>query len=122
MITIKGERYYNDFTRENLKKSFSNFDSLFQWLKDTSNNFTGYGNYFPRIEKSEDVGRISISDGEHSGWEYWIYEISTDNGIVFATGQTTNGHKFCAAKVKEWLSKCNSKMTEIKNKPNFVEI
>lgn len=121
MYTVKGEHYYNDFTRQNYTETFYSLEDIFQWLKKVSNNFNGkYGNYFPRDVDNPD--RISAVDGNSRGYEYWIYEIANDNGIVFANGRTTNGHKFVADKMKEWLVDSQRRLEEIQNKPNFVQM
>lgn len=120
MFTIKGEHYYNDFTRSNYEKTFESLEDIFQWLKKVSNNFNGYGNYFPR--NVNNPTRISARDGNSRGYEYWIYEIANNNGIVFANGNTTNGHQFAADKIKEWLIDSQRRLEEIQNKPNFVQM
>lgn len=126
MFTVKGERYYNDYTRKNFEESFSSLEDIFQWLAKKSGNFNGdYCNdLYPIIRYGEkvDIRRISVSDATSRGWQYWIYEISTPEGIVFSTGSTTNGHQFCAKKIEEWLKDCNRRMKELKEKPNFVEL
>lgn len=128
MIKIKGERYYNDYTRSNIEKTFSTLEDVFDWGKEISCNFTArYGNYFPSIKRNEngdiiDIGRISFDDYNSRGYQCWIYEISNENGIIFSTGRTTSGKEFCAKKVEEWLKSCDQKIKEIKNKPNFVEM
>lgn len=122
MFTIKGEHYYNDFTRQNYTKTFESLEDIFQWLKKVSGNFNGkYGNYFPTIRESG-FDRISARDENNDGYEYWIYEIANENGIVFANGRTTNGHQFCADKVKAWCIESQARLKEIQNKPNFVQL
>ena len=125
MFTIIGEHHYNDFTKERFEKSFSSLDGIFEWLRSQSGNFNGkYGNYFPKANdiRSGDIRRISIADCKNLKWLYWIYEIRTEEGIVFSTGKNTNGHKFCAKKILEWIIVSDKKMKEIQDKPNFVEI
>ena len=122
MFTVKGEHYYNDFTRNTYEKTFYSLEDIFQWLKRVSGNFNGkYDNYFPSF-RGDQVGRISANDDNSRGYKYWIYEIANENVIVFATGNTTNGHSFCAEKVKEWCLESEKRMKEIQNKPNFIEL
>ena len=127
MITVKGEHYHDDCTREYFERDFIDFDSFFNWAKRVSNNFTDpYGNYFPRAEHlpdgKVDVGRISIVDETSNGWDYFIYEISIERGIVFANGATTNHKKFIAKKVEELFNSYSEKIKSIREKPNFVEM
>lgn len=122
MFTIKGEHYYNDLVRSNYTKTFNSLEDIFQWLKSVSGNFNGkYGNYFPTIRENG-FDRISARDESNDGYQYWIYEIANENGIVFATGRTTNGHSFCADKIKEWCIESEKRLKEIQNKPNFVQL
>lgn len=126
MFTVKGEHYFNDYTRETFVKGFSSLEEIFNWLQKTSGNFNGrYGNYFPTVKRygeEIDVGQISVVDGSKRGWEYWIYEISTPDGIVFANGETTNHNRFCAKKIEEWLGQCQKRLKDIQNKPKFIEL
>lgn len=127
MIIVKGEHYYNDYTREYFERDFSDFDSFFKWAKRVSHNFIDtYGNYFPRVEHLSDggvdVGIISIVDDVNKGWDYFIYEISAENGIVFANGATTNHKKFIAKKVEELFDIYSEQIKSIREKPNFVEM
>jgi len=127
MIIVKGEHYYNDYTRGYFERDFSDFDSFFEWAKRVSNNFNSdYGNYFPRVEHLSDgevdVGRISIVDEANKGWDYFIYEIAIENGIVFANGVTTNHKKFIAKKVEALFDAYSEKIKSIREKQNFVEM
>lgn len=126
MFKIKGEHYYNDFTRSNYEKTFESLEDIFTWLAKVSENFSGdYSGWFTSAKTVDDfrtVSRIEANDYNSRGYEYWIYEIANENGIVFATGNTTNGHSFCADKVKEWLIDCQKKMKELKDRPNFVQM
>lgn len=127
MITVKGEHYYNDYTREYFERDFPDFDGFFSWARRISNNFTdSYGNYFPRVahlpDGGVDVGRISIVDETRDGWDYFIYEISIENGIVFANGVTTNHKKFIAKKIEELFDLYSEQINSIREKPNFVEM
>lgn len=128
MITVKGEHYYNDYTREYFEKDFYDFDSFFEWAKQVSNNFNSrYGNYFPHVirnardDGSTEVGRISFVDDANKGWDYFIYEIDNENGIVFSNGVKTGGKKFVARKVEELFIKYSEQIKNIKV-PNFVEM
>ena len=126
MFTVKGEHYYNDFTRSNYEKTFESLEDIFQWLKRVSENFSGaYNGWFTSAKTVADyrnVSRIEANDYNSRGYKYWIYEIANENGIVFATGNTTNGHSFCAEGIKEWLIESQKRMKEIKDRPNFVEL
>lgn len=120
MFTVKGEHYYNDFTRENFTRTFTTLDDIFKWLQTTSENFTNkYGNYFPDLQGR--VGRISCTDENRRGYQCWIYQIENENGIVFSTGRYTSGKEFCATKIKEWCLECRKAIKDIQNMPNFVE-
>jgi hypothetical protein len=121
MITVKGENYFNDFTRTRFEKSFVDLESLFKWMCDVSDNFNGSDNYFPHIENNQ-ITRISFSDKDNRGWCFWIYEIDNEKGIVYSTGKYTNGHKFCAQGVKRWIIESTNKINRLRNKPNFVEL
>lgn len=121
MFTFIGERYYNDYNRIRVRKSFYSLENFYNWAKEISNNFTDqYNNWFPSLIGG-DVGRISIDDGTNPGWNFFFYQIENENGIVFSTGKLTNGEKFCAKKVKEWCIECQKKMKEAQRRPNFVE-
>lgn len=122
MIKVKGKHYYNDFTQSKFEKSFSNLEALFQWLKEVSYNFNDNYNYIPVPKNKNDVGRISVYDEANRGYKYWIHEISNENGIIFASGETTNNHMFCADGVKDWLIECRTRMKEMREMPNFVEM
>lgn len=121
MFVFIGERYYNDYTRTNVRKTFYSLDEFYIWAKKTSNNFNSkYNNWFPSI-KGENVSRITVDDGDNKGWQFFFYQIENENGIVFSTGRFTNGKKFCAQKVKEWCEESFKNMKEAQKTPNFVE-
>lgn len=127
MYVVIGEHYFNDFTRINFRTSFSSLDSLYDYLKKISNNFSGnFGNYFPHPRdynrnNYEWCGRISACNYDKGrGWETWIYQIQTDGGIVYSTGRFTDGQKFCAKFVREWLE--DSEEKRIHKSFNFSEI
>lgn len=127
MITVKGEHHYNDYTRKNFEKDFSDMGEFFAWAKKVSRNFNNrYGNFFPRVirraDGDVDVGRVSIVDEENRGWEYFIYEISNGNGIVFSNGVTTNHKKFIAKKLEELFDQYTEQINKIRESPNFVEM
>lgn len=122
MFTFIGERYYNNYTRINVRKTFYSLEAFYNWAKKISNNFSNkYNNWFP-VLVGDSVGCISIDDGENCGWIFYFCQIENENGIVFSTGKLTNGEKFCAKKVKEWCIESQEKMKETQQKTfNFVE-
>lgn len=67
MFTIYGEKYYNDFTRQNVRMSFHSLNEIYDYMKRISYDFSDkYGSYFP-TRRGDDYnwcGRISCSDKE----------------------------------------------------------
>lgn len=124
MYTITGERYFNDYTRKPIKMNFYSLDGIFDKMKEMSKNFAGeFGNFFP-TRKGRDgyewCSRIECRDYDTGrGWDFWIYQIETDSGIVYSTGRFTDGEKFCSKNVEEWLERCEDKRKNKKH--NFVE-
>ena len=121
MCTFKGERYYNDYTRQSWQKSFNSLEEFFNWAKEISSNFSNkYKNWFPSFNGGS-VNRITVDDERSRGYEFFIYQIETENGIVFSTGRLTGGKSFCAQRIKEWCEESMKRMRDIQNTPNFVE-
>lgn len=121
MFTFKGERYYNDYTRQGWQKSFNSLEEFFNWAKEISSNFSNkYNNWFPSFNGGS-VNRITVDDERSCGYEFFIYQIETENGIVFSTGRLTGGKSFCAQRIKEWCEESMKRMRDIQNTPNFVE-
>ena len=119
MYTIKGEHYYNDYTSTKLEKRFSSLEDIYEWMKNTSDNFSGALTFIPNVEKS--IGRITINDSYKRGYVYFIKQIENENGIVYSDGTLTNGKEFCAAAIKRWVMSCRERMKTILEQPNFVE-
>lgn len=123
MFTIYGEKYYNDFTRQNVRMSFHSLNEIYDYMKSISYGFSDkYGNYFP-TRRGDDYnwcGRISCSDKEDKLYRnFWIYKIENENGILYSNGRYTDGEKFCAKIVEDWLMDCRNKMEN--KKFSFVE-
>lgn len=123
MYQIKGEYYYNDYTREFFSATYHSLESIFEHLKQVSNNFcSGYHNRknysFPKRCKDEsDYDWCRRIDVHHyykkpydCMWIYYIEEIG--NGIVYSDGHYTNGQRYCTPKVEEWLKECDKKANE----------
>lgn len=121
MFTVKGEHYRNDYTRSNFTKTFNSLQEIFEWGKKVSENFTSnYGSYFPRLDIPDYVGRISFRDENNKGYEYWIYQIEIQEGIIFSTGKYTASKPFCSPTVKSWCAECTEQIKNIRNQPNFI--
>lgn len=123
MYTIYGEKYFNDFTRKNVRMSFRSLEEIYDYMKKISYNFVDkYGNYFPvpNGDSYNWCGRISCTDKEDSLYrDFWIYKIENENGILYSNGHYTDGKKFCAKSIENWFVDCRNK---IENKKfTFVE-
>ena len=120
MLTVKGEYYYNNFTRYNFSKSFKNFDELKNFIINHSNGDVGtkknkaiwLGVWHDGSFKCPDM----ISNNSYncdSKYSLWIYYIESPNGIEYTNGQYTRGEKHASKAFEEW---CLNTYNDLYNK------
>jgi hypothetical protein len=110
MITVKYERYWNDYLRRFETKSFYSLSELENWMFDSIKRSYKNALRFPTSEPC----RIEVAPSPTSEL-IWIHLIETDGGIIFSDGEMTDKHKHWSEEVKKWLMHCE----ERKNKPKF---
>ena len=121
MLTVKGEYYYNDFTRYNFAKSFKNFDELKNFILNHSNGDVGTKEHRTiwlgiwRDGSFKCPDRVSNSPYSRGGSKYdlWIYYIESSNGIEYTNGQYTRGEKHASKAFEEW---CINTYNDLYNK------
>lgn len=119
MITVKYERYWNDYLRRFETKSFYSLSELENWMFDSIKRSYKNALRFPTPEavsyvKSDGPWRIEVAPSPTSEL-IWIHLIETDGGIIFSDGEMTDKQKHWSKEVKKWLIHCE----ERKNKPKF---
>lgn len=124
MYTIYGEKYHNDFTRQNFTMRFDSLGDIFNYMKKISNNFSSTSStWFPVRKGRTDYtwcSRLSCRNEDDSLYrDFWVYQIDSPNGTVYSDGRYTKGEKFCSKKVEAWLAECQNIARN--TKPKFVE-
>lgn len=120
MITIKYERYWNDYRRENGTKSFKGLNELEEWIfgqmqQDYRKNATII---FPNPKWAEQIGENgpwAIQFRPVLGGDLWyIHQIESSNGIIFSDGTFTARQKFWTKEVQDWLVRCKERQKDPK--------
>ena len=116
MLTVKYERYWNDFFRKNEERSFCHLAELEEWMfGQMKQNYSGdtYTMSFPTPEKAKRIGETGPWNiefkPERGGETIWIHQIKSERGIVFSDGKYTSGQKHWSAEVKDWLRRCEER-------------
>ena len=102
-LTVRYEKYINDYTRSNHIEQFISLPHLEDWL---FNQMTqSYKNmYFP----TERPSRIEVRPGTRQP-SIWIHMISSEFGIEFSDGLYTNNQTHWSKKVQDWLKHCKER-------------
>lgn len=118
MITVKYERYSDDYHRHIESKTFSGLGALADWLFEKAEGryedkmfFVNPDNEWLTHEKSKlrlDSSCISLRY-DSSGYETWILQINKDGKIIYSTGRFTNGISHWNEEVKQWLRDCRDR-------------
>jgi len=122
MITILAKKYRNDYSNQMCTMRFSSLTDLFEHLVKISLDFADKKRSWipvPSEGKQYDwCSRIEIDNKTDYLDCFWIYKIENENGILYSNGTYTDGEKFCAKSVEDWLVKCKQ---YINKKNRFVE-
>lgn len=120
MITVKYERYWNDFARKNEQRTFRDLEDLENWIfgqmeQDYTKQFVMS---FPTPGAAKRIGepgpwRIEFKP-KWGGELFWIKQIESEHGIIFSDGTFTAGQKHWSDSVKTWLCHCEERRKEPK--------
>lgn len=120
MITVKYERYWNDYHRKYEEKTFSGLAELEDWIFGQMQQDYKKAMSFPTVEAAD---RIKASGPwaiefrpTHTGESIWIHQIAyASGGIIFTDGKHTSGQKHWSKEVQSWLDRC----AERRSAPKF---
>lgn len=115
MLTVKYERYWNDFTRKNGVQRFRDLTALEDWIfRKMEQNYTkDFTMSFPTPEiakriREDGPWRIEFKP-KWDGETFWIRQIESDQGIIFSDGTFTAGQSHWNEEVKSWLTHCEER-------------
>lgn len=120
MITVKYEKYYNDYRKSYETKNFSSLEELADWLFGLVKGEYKRSMWFvnPNDDHMRD-GKLRLDSScikSNDGcWIYWVHQIEKDGAIIYSTGTFTNGICHWNEEIKQWLLDCRERM----NNPTF---
>lgn len=120
MLTVKYERYYNDYNKSYETRSFDGFTELTDWLFGMVKGEYKKNMWFTNPEDDHifdgklrlDGSCIKSYDGKFT---HWIEQIEKDGKIIYSTGTFTNGISYWNDDIRQWLRDCRNRM----NNPTF---
>ena len=124
MITVKYERYWNDYIRKHEEKSFSSLADLEEWIFGKMQQDYAKAMSFPTVEAAARIHNEGPWASEFRpvwGEEaFWIHQISySHGGIIFTDGKFTSGQRHWSKEVQSWLDHCKERCSAPKF--NFSE-
>lgn len=115
MITIKYQKYWNDYNTSYETKTFYTLNEYKAWILDIlDGNTDKWYHSIPTPQNYPDEPR-RIEACSRDGWSYWTHMIVRDGAIIFSDGEYTDG-------IKHWNDDVKSFLADLKNKiehPHF---
>lgn len=116
MITVRYEKYYNDYNTRQDIKNFHSLEEVADWLFGMVQG--KYVEHLHFIDPDRDrmvdgnlrLGYSSISsfDGKYT---YWVEQIERDSVILYSCGTFTNKICHWDEEIKQWLRDCRNRMS-----------
>lgn len=116
MITVKFERYWNDFHRKDETLSFASLTAFEDWLFDqmqqdyVNNKFCMS---FPTLDAAKRINaippwdiRVQPKRGEET---FFIHLIRNEQGIIFSDGKLTANKRHWTIEVALWCAHCEQR-------------
>lgn len=122
MITVRYERYWNDYRKYDERQTFYSLEGVADWFFGMCRGSYKDGMYFTNPDKTYpyhkrdcdklDSSSISIhSIATSDGYSYHIDQIEIDGVIVYSDGKFTNGIRHWNETIKQWLRDCRARQS-----------
>lgn len=121
MITVKYEKYYNDYRNTQETKNFSSLEEVADWLFGMVQG--EYKRSMRFINPDDDhmvEGKLCLNrsyiESRDGTYVYWVEQIEKDGMIIYSCGTFTNRICHWNEEVKQWLRECRTR----RNNPQFI--
>ena len=121
MITVRYEKYYNDYRNSQEVKQFSSLEEVADWLFGMVKGEYKRSIFFVNPDSDHIMyeGKLHLDSScikSHDGtYTYWVEQIEKDGAIIYSCGTFTNRICHWNDEVKQWIRECRTRM----NNPQF---